>query len=49
MSTSVVTSAQITDDLVRQLNSQNEQEVKEEEVLEGIIVDDLPKTKSTTN
>jgi hypothetical protein len=49
MSKTIVTSSQITDDLVRQLNTQNEQEVREEEVLEGIVVDDLPKSSSTSN
>ena len=43
MSTTVVTSSQITDELVKELNAHNESQVKEEEVLEGIIVDDLPK------
>ena len=40
----IVTSSQITDDLVRQLNARNEEEVKEEEVLEGTVVDDIPKS-----
>ena len=34
----VVTSGQITDELARQLNTQNESQVKEEEVLEGTVV-----------
>jgi hypothetical protein len=40
MSTTLVTARQITDDLARQLNQQNEQQVEEdEEVLEGEVVD----------
>lgn len=40
MDTTLVTSQQITDDLARKLNQQNEDQVKEEEVLEGKVVDD---------
>ena len=47
MDNTIVTSAQITDDLVKQLNTQNEQKVKDEEVLEGTVVDDIPKTSGT--
>jgi hypothetical protein len=39
MTTTVITSQQITDQLARDLNSQNESAVKEEEVLEGEVVD----------
>ncbi len=46
MDKTLVTSSQITDDLVKELNAQNESEVKEEEVLEGTVVDDLPKSSS---
>jgi len=49
MSTTIVTSSQITDDLVKQLNAQNESQVKEEEVLEGIVVDDLPKSSTSSS
>lgn len=45
----LVTSSQITDDLVRQLNAQNESQVREEEVLEGTVVDDIPKTSPATS
>jgi hypothetical protein len=37
----VVNTGQITDDLVRELNHQNERAVKDEEVLEGVVVDDV--------
>lgn len=40
MTNTLFTSQQITDDLVRQLNSQNESQVKEDEVIEGEVVDD---------
>lgn len=43
----VVTSATITDQLARQLNAQNEQSIPEDAVLEGTVVDDLPKTSAS--
>lgn len=42
MAIDLVTSSQITDDLIKQLNSQNEDQVREEEVLEGTVVDEVP-------
>jgi hypothetical protein len=36
----LVTSQQITDELARQLNQQQEESVKDEEILEGVIVED---------
>lgn len=49
MNKTVVTAAQITDDLVRSLNAQNEEEVKEEEILEGSVVDDFPQAARQTS
>ena len=40
--TTLVTSAQITDDLARKFNTQHEQQVREDEVLEGTVVDTMP-------
>ncbi|HBC72752.1 MAG: hypothetical protein UX91_C0006G0092 [Candidatus Amesbacteria bacterium GW2011_GWB1_47_19] len=40
MDNTIVTSQQITDELARQLNQTNESQVKEEEVLEGTVVDE---------
>ena len=45
MATTLVNAAQITDDLIKQLNSQNENQVQEEEVLEGTVVEDVPPSK----
>ena len=40
MANTLVTSQQITDSLARQLNQQNESQVKDEEVLEGTVIDE---------
>ncbi len=40
MDKTLVTSQQITDELARKLNNQSESQVKEEEVLEGTVVDE---------
>ena len=45
----IVTSSQITDQLVKQLNDQHEQSIPESDVLEGTVVDDLPKTSASAN
>ncbi len=46
MNKTVVTSRQITDELVKQLNAQNESQAQDADVLEGTVVDDIP-PKST--
>jgi hypothetical protein len=48
MNNTVVTSKQITDQLARDLNSQNESAISEEEVLEGEIVSDIPVSSTNT-
>jgi len=40
MATTVVTSQQITDDLVKKINQEKQTEFKSEDVLEGTVVDD---------
>lgn len=49
MDNSLTTSGRITDDLVRQLNQQNEKQVKDEEVLEGEVVGDTPGYAETSS
>jgi len=46
MDNTIVTASQITDDLVRQLNTENESRIREEEVLEGTVVEDQPQKAS---
>jgi hypothetical protein len=44
----LVTGNQITDDLAKKLNAQHEQQVNEDEVLEGTVVDDVPPSSGTS-
>ena len=45
----LVTSSQLTDEVLRQLNHQNEQNTPESEVLEGTVVDEFPKTSASAH
>ncbi|OGD08848.1 hypothetical protein A2397_05385 [Candidatus Amesbacteria bacterium RIFOXYB1_FULL_44_23] len=46
MSTNLVTSSQITDELIRQLNQKNESQVGDADVLEGEVVGDSASSSS---
>lgn len=45
----LVTGNQITDQLVKHLNDQNEQTIPDSDVLEGTVVDDFPKTSASAH
>jgi len=48
MTNTLAAPGQITDDVARQLNQQNEQQVKDEEVLEGEVIADIPGSENTS-
>lgn len=45
----ILTGAQLTDQILKQFNEQNERNIPQDEVLEGTVVDEFPKTSASAN